>query len=174
MEFTYWNLFPIAIVIATVANSAGIGGATFFSPLLLILVGLSPQVAIGTALMTEVFGFTSGVVAYARAHTIDWLVARHLVAVAVPAGIVGSLLSGVVPVIALKTVLGLGLLAIAVVFIRHDDRGMEDAAIARGEGVVEPPEHRVVVARDGETFDYRLCRHREGQIGASVGACLWA
>lgn len=169
MEFTYWYMFPVAIMIATLANSAGIGGATFFSPLMLIVLGLPPEVAIGTALATEVFGFGSGVVAHARARTVDWLVARRLVAVAVPAGILGSLLSGVIPAAALKTILGLGLLAIAVVFIRHDDHEQDDAAIARGEDVVEPSQHRVVVARDGETFDYRLCRHREGQVGASVG-----
>lgn len=169
MELTYWYLFPIAILIATLASSAGIGGATFFSPFLLIVLGLPPEVAIGTALATEVFGFTSGVFAHARAHTIDWLVARRLATVAVPAGVVGSLLSGAVPATLLKTVLGLGLLTIAVVFIRHDDSEEADASIARGEGVVEPSQHRVIVARDGETFDYRLCRHREGQVGASVG-----
>ena len=67
MDATYWFMFPIAIVIAAVANGAGIGGATFFSPLMLIVLGLSPEVAIGTALITEVFGFTSGVTAHARA-----------------------------------------------------------------------------------------------------------
>ncbi len=67
MDVTYWFMFPIAIVIAAVANGAGIGGATFFSPLMLIVFGLSPEVAIGTALITEVFGFTSGVTAHARA-----------------------------------------------------------------------------------------------------------
>ncbi len=64
MESSYWHLFPVAIVIATVVNGAGIGGATFFSPLLVIGLGLEPQVAIGTALITEVFGFLSGVSAH--------------------------------------------------------------------------------------------------------------
>ncbi|MCP4227894.1 MAG: TSUP family transporter [Actinomycetia bacterium] len=26
-----------------------------------------------------------------------------------------------------------------------------------------------MVSRDGEAFDYKLCRHREGQLGAGVG-----
>lgn len=50
MEFTYWYLFPIAIVIAAVANGAGIGGATFFSPLFILALHLEPRVAIGAAL----------------------------------------------------------------------------------------------------------------------------
>ena len=72
MEFTYWYLFPIAIVIATVANGAGIGGATFFAPLFILALHLEPRVAIGAALTTEVFGFASGVIAHTRARTIDW------------------------------------------------------------------------------------------------------
>jgi uncharacterized membrane protein YfcA len=42
MEFTYWFLLPIAVVIAAIANGAGIGGATFFSPLFILALGLEP------------------------------------------------------------------------------------------------------------------------------------
>ncbi len=169
MELTYWYMFPIAIAVATLANSAGIGGATFFSPLMLIVLGLPPKVAIGTALVTEVFGFASGVTAHARARTIDWLVARRLIVVAVPAGIIGSLIGGSIPETVLKTVLGLGLLAIAAAFIRHVGHAEEDDAIARGEGITKQYEDRTVISRDGEVFEYKLCRHREGQLGAGVG-----
>ena len=169
MDFTYWYLFPIGIAIATLANSAGIGGATFFSPLLLIVLGLSPEVAIGAALATEVFGFASGVVAHARARTVDWVVARRLVAVAVPAGVIGSLVGGSIPTPGLRTILGLGLVAIAVGFIRHVGHELEDASIARGEDITAQHEDRTVVSRDGEVFTYKLCRHREGQLGAGVG-----
>ncbi|MFQ5948921.1 MAG: sulfite exporter TauE/SafE family protein, partial [Acidimicrobiia bacterium] len=71
MDFTYWYLLPVAVVIAGVANGAGIGGATFFSPLFVLALGLEPQVAIGTALVTEVFGFGSGLVAHAGQGAID-------------------------------------------------------------------------------------------------------
>ncbi len=169
MDLTYWYMFPIAIAIATLANSAGIGGATFFSPLMLIVLGLSPEVAIGTALATEVFGFGSGVVAHARAGTVDWLVARRLMAVAVPAGIFGSLIGGSIPEVLLKSVLGVGLLVIAVAFIRHVGHDEEDASIERGEGITAEYQDRTVTSRDGEVFNYRLCRRRQGQVGAGVG-----
>lgn len=71
MDLTYWYMFPIAIVIALVANGAGIGGATFFSPLFVLGLSLVPKVAIGVALTTKVFGFASGVVAHARARTVN-------------------------------------------------------------------------------------------------------
>ena len=60
MTFHYWFMFPIAIFIATAAMSSGVEGATFFSPLFMLARGFPPEVAIGTGLITEAFGFASG------------------------------------------------------------------------------------------------------------------
>ncbi len=169
MDTTYWYLFPLAIVIASVANGAGVGGATFFAPLFVLALRLPPQVAIGTALITEVFGFASGVLGHARAGTIDWTTSRLLAATAVPAAVGGSLLAGVVEPEVLKVVLGVGLLGVALAFVRHHSPEEEDAAIGRGEGVVEPARDRLVVARDGRRYRYRVCRAREGSLFAGLG-----
>jgi uncharacterized membrane protein YfcA len=172
VDLTYWYLFPIAIAIAFLANGAGIGGATFFTPLFILVLGLEPQVAVGVALITEVFGFASGVSAHARARTIDWKVARMLAVVSVPAAVVGSLVAGFISPDLLKILLGLGLLVIAVVFIRHSDVQEEAAAIARGEGIIPPSTTRRIVTRDGEILQYELCRHNEGRWFAGVGGAL--
>ncbi len=169
MELTYWYLFPVAIGISFVAIGAGIGGATFFAPLFILVLGLEPQVAIGAALITEVFGFASGVSAHARAGTIDWTMARMLAVFSVPAAVVGALLAGVIPADLLKVLLGLALLAIAFAFLRHHDRHREDAAIARGDGVVQPSLERRIVAADGETLEYQVCRTNEGRWAAGLG-----
>lgn len=169
MDLTYWYLLPIAIVIAVVANGAGIGGATFFSPLFILALGLDPPVAIGAALITEVFGFASGVTAHARARTIDWRVARMLVVVSVPAAVVGSLVAGVISPELLKAALGFGLLAIAIAFLRHHDSREADAAIEEGQGVVSPAIDRLVVTRQGEQIEYQLCRRNEGRWASAVG-----
>jgi uncharacterized membrane protein YfcA len=162
-------MFFVGIVIAAVANGAGIGGATFFSPLFVVVLGLEPNVAIGTALITEVFGFASGVTAHWRARAIDWRLWGRLTIVAVPAAVAGSLLGGSIDPTVLNVVLGVGLLAIGISFVRHYDHQAEDAAIARGEGVVRPWVERSVVTRDGEEFSYRLCRRREGMFAAGIG-----
>ena len=169
MDLQYWYLFPIAIVIAAVANGAGVGGATFFSPLFVLVLRLQPQVAIGTALVTEVFGFASGVTAHARARAIDWKIAGLLLTASVPAAIVGSLLGGVVSATFLKVLLGLGLIGVGIAFLRPDDSEAEDAAIARGEGLVEPSLSRSIVTRDGQLYEYKVCRRTEGRIFAGVG-----
>jgi uncharacterized membrane protein YfcA len=172
MDLEFWWLFPVAIVIAATANGAGIGGATFFSPLFVIVLGLDPVIAIGAALLTEVFGFASGVVAHARARAIDWLAVKRLVVVSVPFAVVGSLLADIAPETFLKMLLGFGLLFIAVTFIRHHDPVVEDADIAVGIGVVEPSVHRTVITADDKVYEYDLCRMNEGRYGAGVGGLL--
>ena len=91
LTFEYWYLFPISILIATIAMASGIGGAVFFSPLFMLALKLEPSVAIGTALTTELFGFSSGLLAYWRRRLIDFKLGRDLLLFAVPAAIVGSL-----------------------------------------------------------------------------------
>lgn len=172
MDLTYLWLFPVSIVIAAIANGAGIGGATFFSPLFLIVLGLEPSVAVGAALVTEVFGFASGVVAHARAKAIDWRVVRMLVAVSVPAAIVGSLLSDVAPELLIKVVLGIGLAGIAFTFVRHHDAKKEDAEISIGIGVTVPAVARRIVTADNTVYEYELCRTTEGRTGAGIGGVL--
>ncbi len=169
MDLTFWYLLPVSILIAAVANGAGIGGATFFSPLFILALGFDPKVAIGAALITEVFGFSSGVIAHARARTIDWKVARMLAAVSVPMAVVGSVASGAVSPYILKLALAFGLMAIAVSFVRHRDREIEDGAILEGRGVVQPAVSRLIVTRDGDRIEYQLCRQNEGRWASAVG-----
>ncbi len=169
MDLSYWYLVPVSVVIASVANGAGVGGATFFSPLFVLVLRLNPQVAVGTALVTEVFGFASGVSGHARAKAIDWRTAGLLALVSVPAAVIGSLLSGLVPGDVLKALLGVGLAGVAVAFIRHHDAEHEDAAIGRGEGVVDPHVARTIVTRDGRSYRYRACRRSEGRAFAALG-----
>jgi uncharacterized membrane protein YfcA len=172
VDLTYLWLFPISVIIAAIANGAGIGGATFFSPLFLIVLGLEPSVAVGAALVTEVFGFASGVIAHARARAIDWRVVRMLAVVSVPAAIIGSLLSNVAPELLLKVVLGTGLAGIAVTFVRHHDTRKEDAEIALGIGAAVPAVSRRIVTADDTVYEYELCRVTEGRTGAGIGGLL--
>lgn len=76
LSFEFWYLFPVSIVIATIAMSSGVGGAVFFSPLFMLALKLDPKIAIGSALATEFFGFASGLVAYYKAKLIDFKLAK--------------------------------------------------------------------------------------------------
>ena len=82
MTLQYWYMLPVAIVIATTAMASGVGGATFFAPLFILALRLPPEVAVGTALITEVFGFASGPYAYARQRLVDYRLGMLFIVIA--------------------------------------------------------------------------------------------
>jgi uncharacterized membrane protein YfcA len=94
VSLQYWHMLPVAILIATTAMASGVGGATFFSPPLILALGLTPEVAIGTGLITEVFGFPSGLYAYARKRLIDYRLALALVTATIPMALLGTWVAG--------------------------------------------------------------------------------
>ena len=92
-------MFPVAMCVATTAMLSGIGGAAMFAPIFMIIFPiLGPEyplpsiaAAIGVALFTEVFGFSSGFVGYYRKKLIDFKSAIPFIIVGVPVGIVGAI-----------------------------------------------------------------------------------
>jgi uncharacterized protein len=79
---------------------------------------LPAEVAIGVGLITQVFGFASGLVAYARKGLIEYRLGLPLLAVTVPAAVAGSLGGGLVGAPVLKILLSVALLALALAFLR--------------------------------------------------------
>ncbi len=170
MSFEYWFMFPVAILVATIAMASGVGGATFFAPILILGLRLPPEVAIGTGLITEVFGFASGVVAYVRKRLIDYRLGVALLVVTIPMAILGSWLSGAVNPNFLKIILGMGLFAVALSFLRAPetkDVDRADEAIDSEYGG-EKAETRLVTA-EGEEIRYTVCNRTEGRLIAGVG-----
>lgn len=170
MTLQYWFMFPAAILIATTAMASGVGGATFFSPLFILALGLSPEVAIGAGLMTEVFGFISGVYAYARKRLIDYRLAANLLLVTIPMALAGTLVSGRVNPDLLKVVLGVGLFAVALNFLRApepkdvlraDDAIEQEYGGAKGE--------TCLTSAKGERICYTVCNRNQGRLIAGLG-----
>lgn len=112
LTFEFWYLLPISIIIASIAMSSGVGGAVFFSPLFILALKLDPKIAIGTALATEFFGFTSGLIAYARSKLIDFKLAGNLLIFSLPFAILGTVYSDAIPPIILKAIFAIGLILI--------------------------------------------------------------
>jgi len=163
-------MLPIAVLIAAIAMASGVGGATFFSPLFILALGLPPEVAIGTGLITEVFGFSSGLYAYARKRLIDYRLGLSLLVVTIPAALVGTWASGWVEPDILEVVLGVGLFAVAASFLRspeHKDIVRLDDAINEEYGGEKGDVH--LITADGEEIHYTVCNRTEGRLIAGVG-----
>jgi hypothetical protein len=170
MSLHYWYMLPVSILIATIAMASGVEGATFFSPLFILGLRLPPDVAIGIGLITEVFGFASGLYAYTRKRFIDFRLGAMLLMVTIPMALLGTWVSGHVEPDILKTTLAVGLFAVAASFLRtpgHEEIVLLDTAILHGYGG-EKAETCLVTA-EGEEIRYSVCNRTEGQIIAGLG-----
>jgi len=163
-------MLPVSILISTLAMASGIGGATFFSPLFMLAQGLPPSVAIGTGLITEVFGFASGVSAYARKRLIDYKLSSSLLMVTIPMAVLGSYLSGIINPNILKLILGVGLILIAISFFRIPNPEVVqylDDAIRKDYGGEKAK--RCIVTSEGKKICYTVCNRLEGSLIAGLG-----
>ena len=168
MSVEFWYMFPIGIVIATIAMASGVGGATFFSPLFILGLGLSPELAVGAGLVVEVFGFGSGVYAYVRRQLIDYRVGGMLLAATVPAAVAGVVIAHFADADILKVILGMGLFAVAVSFLRAPDDEMEATLENMAHEDPDEAETCLVTAED-EEICYTVCNTTEGRLISGIG-----
>ncbi len=170
MSFEYWYMLPISVVIATIAMASGVGGATFFAPIFLLALRLPPEIAIGVGLITEVFGFTSGLTAYMRRRLVDFRLAGTMLAASIPLAIVGVVAANYIEPDILKAILGMGLLAVAFSLLRapeHEEIRSLDSAIDEEQATQNP--ETCITSATGEKFCYTVCNKPLGMLVASLG-----
>lgn len=171
MTLDYWFMFPISTLIATMAMATGIEGATFFTPLFILALGLPPEVAIATGLITETFGFSSGLFAYFHRRIIDYRLGGALLVSTVPMALIGVWLAGRVEPDHLKVILGVILLGLAFNFLRDSNY---DEAICTSSETHQNNSNlkgktRLLVSSEGEEIRYNIPKTTEGQIIAGIG-----
>ncbi|MEM7764255.1 MAG: sulfite exporter TauE/SafE family protein [Pseudomonadota bacterium] len=158
MDFTlYWFMFPVAVCVATAAMLSGIGGAALFTPIFILgFPLLGPEyplqntvAAIGTALLTETFGFTSGFFGYYRRRLIDFHLVRRFVVIAVPIAIVGAFVAHLVAEPVLIAGYAILVLIIAAVHL-----------FVAGGAVVDGPHGATVTLTDIDGNQYHYQRPR--------------
>lgn len=172
LTFEFWYLLPVSIVIATIAMSSGIGGAVFFSPLFILALKLDPKVAIGTALATEFFGFSSGVIAYARTKLIDFKLASNLLIFSIPFTIVGMVYSEAIPPVILKAIFAAGLIFIGFQLYnswRKEEREKKEKE--RQQEFLTNYESELTDS-NGKMYRYTVCNKNMGRSFAAIGGAF--
>jgi uncharacterized membrane protein YfcA len=172
MSLQYWYMLPVATIVAAVAMASGVGGATFFAPIFVLGLGLPPEVAIGTGLIAEVFGFASGLFAYIRMRLIDFGLGGTLLIVTIPAALIGTWVAGGIDANILKTILGMGLFVVALSFLRApegQDVVRMNQAIEEEYGGDAQRAETCLLAADGEQICYTVCNRKEGRLIAGMG-----
>ncbi|QDZ39853.1 sulfite exporter TauE/SafE family protein [Euhalothece natronophila Z-M001] len=169
MSLEFWYMFPIGIAIATIAMASGVEGATFFTPLFLLGLKLPTAVAIGTGLITEVFGFSSGLYAYIKKGLIDYQLGRMLLLFSIPSALIGTWVAGFIPSDILKTILSIGLLVIATSFLRSPEEKTVELLDQQNTDFEKKEPETCLTTNTGETFCYTISDRAEGRLLISIG-----
>lgn len=93
--FEYWFLFPITLLIATVATAMGIEVLGCLAPLLLAGLNLPVELAVAAGLVTAACTCSSAAITYLPTGLIDYKLGLKFLAVFGPAALFGALLGGV-------------------------------------------------------------------------------
>merc|ERR1719238_218011 len=125
----YWFMFPVSILVATLAMTFGVGGAVLFSPIFIVvfpLLGvptLSPATAFASSLLIMLVGFGSGLVGYQCRGLIDYRTGADFLALTAPMAIVGAVVQSWLagPALLLLFAAMMGFLAV-LVFVRRQPR----------------------------------------------------
>ncbi|AVR87730.1 sulfite exporter TauE/SafE family protein [Thauera aromatica] len=140
MEFAY----TIAgFAVGAIVGLTGVGGGSLMTPLLVLLFGIHPSVAVGTDLLYAAITKTGGTLAHGLKGTVDWKITRLLAAGSLPAAaltlvLVGRFAPGGIDGTAslIKVALGFALLLTAVALILR--RHIQAFALARFGGTPNP------------------------------------
>lgn len=166
----YAFMFPVMTFVAVLCQSAGIGGAALLSPIFLLVFPLlgaqyplpSAAAAIACALLTECFGFASGLSGYTRRGLVDWDVASKFLLFSVPASLAGALIE---PTLASQTTLLRGVYSALMIglcayltFAEKPDAVPEDCMVASDDDDDPSMFNKMIVkshsAADGTVFTY--------------------
>jgi len=190
----YAFMLPTATLVSTSCQLAGIGGAALFSPIfLLVFPFLGPEypletsgAALASALLTECFGFASGLTGFARRGLVDWSAAGQFVATSVPAALVGALSAQYVvsyPVLlrVIYAALMLGLASYLILAPRPEEiakQAAEEECSIESIDLISEEEGdntvRLKTAADGTEFSYLPLRKgsKRGTLATVAGGSL--
>lgn len=183
MDWTmYWFMFPVAICVATLANLSGIGGPALFIPIFVIafpMIGpeypMTTATAIGAALLTGVFGFSSGFLSYYRRRLIDFASAVPFLGVAVPVAVLGALLLALLQAqdLLLKGCYAVLMLALCPVILRHTPPPYIHPAHPDSDPASASRPIRRLTDRRGNNYVYRKPKQGvSGGLFTALGAFL--
>lgn len=176
MLFDYWFMFFISIVIATIAMTLGVGGALFFSPVFIILFPLlnvpvlTPATAFAAALITEVFGFSSGFIGYSKKKLIDYKTALGLLIVTIPLAILGTVVKRLIEENFNQEYLNLifGVFLFLLAYYIYSTNATEELS----PSTIEKGSLRTIIDAEGITHQYKVCNQPKGKALTGSGGFI--
>ncbi len=162
----YWYAFPVVALGCTLTIMGGVGGNLVCGPFFILILKLPPEAAIGTALFTEVFSMSSGIFSYSRRKVIDYKCGSILASAAVPAAVIGSLLSASAPGSLLKVIFGAGIVVIGLFLLRAPSEAeLERASLTAHDN---SRGHRRLIDSQGREYHYKMRKVPLGLMLSSI------
>jgi uncharacterized membrane protein YfcA len=134
-------LYPLSgLMVGLIVGLTGVGGGSLMTPLLVLLFGIQPAVAVGTDLLYAAITKASGVVVHGRKGHVDWKTVRLLALGSVPASLLTTLglhqlnVDASHTTVIIKVTLGIALMLTAVAIIFRD----RITRFSRDSGWVKP------------------------------------
>jgi len=113
--FTYWYLFPVALVVAVMANASGFSGGVLFQPIYYLILHIPIGSSVATGVATETVGMTSGAIRYFIQNKVEKEIGLVLVMLTIPGVVLGSHVLVIINANLLRLLLGIVIIVIAVV-----------------------------------------------------------
>ncbi len=176
----YWWMFPIALLIALMVNTAGISGAALFVPFFILLFPhlsgntLAPITSVKLGLLTESFGLSSSALAFLAFGLVDTTLARRAIIRALPFVFVGVFVVFLVPKAVLYIIISI-LLLLSLFLMRYQHvlkkKRLREQKAQSINIDTEEGEHVRRQSKDHHIYHY--CRSKAGArkrfIGYGVG-----
>ncbi|HUO44588.1 MAG TPA: sulfite exporter TauE/SafE family protein [Burkholderiales bacterium] len=81
-------IYPLSgLIIGFIVGLTGVGGGSLMTPLLVLVFGVAPAVAVGTDLLYAAITKCGGILAHGRRGNVDWQIVGRLAAGSVPAAL---------------------------------------------------------------------------------------
>jgi uncharacterized membrane protein YfcA len=106
-------MFPIAVVVATLANSSGFSGGVLFQPIYNLVLHVPLQNAVATGIATETLGMTSGAARYVWNKMVELPIAFTMLMLVIPGVVIGNHALMVLNPNVVKIILGVVIFALA-------------------------------------------------------------
>ncbi|MCB1901342.1 sulfite exporter TauE/SafE family protein [Cognatazoarcus halotolerans] len=136
MDFAYT---VAGFAVGAIVGLTGVGGGSLMTPLLVLMFGIHPSVAVGTDLLYAAITKAGGTLAHGLKGTVDWTVTRRLASGSIPAAVLTLLfighfapggIDGATGIIKVALGIALVLTAVAIIFRK---RIQEYALVRFGE-----------------------------------------
>lgn len=112
-RWDYWYMFPVAILIASLANSSGFSGGVLFQPIYNLILNIPIQNAVATGIATETIGMTSGALRYLWYKMIELPIGFTMIMLTIPGIVLGNHIMMIINGNLLKLFLGIVILGLA-------------------------------------------------------------